>query len=140
MTTFRVWAPGARSAAVVLREQQLPLTAVGEWWVADVPAAGPGQDYAFSVDGGEPLPDPRSSWQPAGVHGPSRVVDHAAFAWTDAGWQPPPLRAGIVYELHVGTFTPAGTFEAAIERLGHLVDLGVTHVELMPVVEVPGAR
>jgi maltooligosyltrehalose trehalohydrolase len=74
------------------------------------------------------------------VHGPSRVVAHDAFAWTDAGWQPPPLASAVLYELHVGTFTPAGTFDAVMDRLDHLVNLGVTHVELMPVHEFPGTR
>jgi maltooligosyltrehalose trehalohydrolase len=106
------------------------------WWTAEAE----GRDYAFAVDGADPLPDPRSPWQPHGVHGPSRVVDHAAFRWTDAGWQAPPLAAGLVYELHVGTFSPAGTFDGAIERLDHLVRLGVTHVELMPVAQFPGGH
>jgi maltooligosyltrehalose trehalohydrolase len=120
---------------------RLPLTANEDgWWSADVPAARPGSDYAFLLDGGEPLPDPRSPWQPSGVHGPSRVVDHQAFPWQDRRWQAGPLAAAVLYELHVGTFTPAGTFEAAIARLDHLVDLGVTHVELMPVNEFPGSR
>jgi maltooligosyltrehalose trehalohydrolase len=110
------------------------------WWWADVSDARPGTDYAFALDGGPPLPDPRSPWQPQGVHGASRLVDHDAFRWTDAGWQAPPLGSALLYELHVGTFTPAGTFEAAIERLDHVRDLGVTHVELMPVVEFPGTR
>jgi maltooligosyltrehalose trehalohydrolase len=105
-----------------------------------VPGAGPGTDYAFSLDGGPRRPDPRSPWQPHGVHGPSRTVDHAAFRWTDRAWQAPPLAAAIFYEMHIGTFTPGGTFDSAIERLGHLVDLGVTHVEVMPVVEFPGRR
>jgi len=108
------------------------------WWTADVPEAGPGTDYAFAIDGGDPVPDPRSPWQPNGIHGPSRLVDHAAFPWTDAGWRPPALADGIVYELHVGTFSPEGTFDGARARLDHLVDLGVTHVELMPVAEFSG--
>jgi maltooligosyltrehalose trehalohydrolase len=137
--TFRVWAPGARRLDVVLDGRRVAMTA-GEdgWWTAEAGGDGPGRDYAFAVDGGTPLPDPRSPWQPQGVDGPSRVVDHAAFRWTDAGWQAPPLAAGLVYELHVGTFTPAGTFDGAIERLDHLVRLGVTHVELMPVNQFPG--
>ena len=98
------------------------------------------QNILSSLDDNPPLPDPRSSWQPHGVHGPSRVIDHQAFAWTDDRWQAGPLSAAVVYELHVGTFTPAGTFEAAIERLDHLVALGVTHVALMPVPEFPGSR
>jgi maltooligosyltrehalose trehalohydrolase len=141
MTTFRVWAPVAQQVEVEVDGERLPLSAgEGGWWAADVPAAGPGSEYAFRLDGDEPLPDPRSSWQPHGVHGPSRVVDHQAFPWQDQGWQAGPLAAAVLYELHVGTFTPDGTFEAAIARLDHLVDLGMTHVELMPVNEFAGSR
>ena len=141
MATFRVWAPGSESVAVALGDQRIPMRAQGAgWWVVDVDSARAGQDYGFSLDGGAPLPDPRSPWQPAGVHGPSRLVDHHAFPWTDAGWQAPSLSTALIYELHVGTFTAAGTFEAAIDRLDHLVDLGVTHVELMPVAEFSGTR
>ena len=141
MTTFRVWAPVAHSVEVEVDGTRLPLTAgEGGWWAADVPAAGPGSEYAFVLDGGEPLPDPRSPWQPAGVHGPARVVEHQAFPWQDQGWQARPLAAAVLYELHIGTFTPDGTFEAAIARLDHLVDLGITHIELMPVNEFAGSR
>jgi maltooligosyltrehalose trehalohydrolase len=111
----------------------------GGWWTAPIVLA-PGTDYAFSLDGGEPLPDPRSPWQPAGIHGPSRTVDHAAFEWSDAGWSAPSLADGIIYEMHVGTFTPAGTFEAIIERLDELAAIGVTHLELLPVAEFSGDR
>ncbi len=141
VTTFRVWAPAARHVEVAIDERRFALERrAGGWWALEWAAAGPGTDYRFVLDGGDPLPDPRSPWQPAGVHGPSRVVDPAAFPWTDARWQPPPLGAAVVYELHVGTFTPAGTFDGVVERLDHLVALGVTHVELMPVVEFAGAR
>lgn len=143
MTSFRVWAPGAErvEVEVELGSGRVPLrAAAGGWWVAEVPEAGAGADYAFILDGGEPLPDPRSPWQPQGIHGPSRVVDHEAFRWSDAGWHAGPLASAVVYELHVGTFTPRGTFETAIERLDHLVELGVTHVELMPVAEFSGAH
>ena len=141
MTTFRVWAPAAATVEVVIGAERRPLTAgAGGWWSADVPGAGPGTDYAFSLDGGDPRPDPRSPWQPHGVHGSSRLVDHPAFDWHDAGWRPPPLAAAVIYELHVGTFTPGGTFDSTIERLDHLVNLGVTHVELMPVAAFPGRR
>jgi maltooligosyltrehalose trehalohydrolase len=141
MTTLRVWAPLAQRVDVEVDGARLPLTAgEGGWWAADVPAAGPGSEYAFVLDDGEPLPDPRSPWQPSGVHGPSRVVDHQAFPWQDQGWQAGPLAAAVLYELHIGTFTPEGTFEAAIARLDHLVDLGITHVELMPVNEFAGSR
>ncbi|MDQ4068615.1 MAG: malto-oligosyltrehalose trehalohydrolase, partial [Actinomycetota bacterium] len=90
-------------------------------------------------DGGDPRPDPRSPWQPEGVHGPSRLVDHSAFAWTDDGWDGGvPLAQAVVYELHVDTFSPDETYDGAIPYLDHLVDLGITHVELLPVVEYPG--
>ena len=108
----------------------------GDWWEVNAEAR-PGSPYVFVIDGGR-LPDPRSAWQPAGVHGPSALVDHAEFLWSDGEWRPPPLGSGLVYELHVGTFTLAGTFDGAIARLDHLVTLGVTHVELMPVAEFPG--
>ncbi len=141
MTTLRVWAPKAGAVAVALGAERVPMArGAGGWWHADLPHARPGDDYVFILDGGEPLPDPRSRWQPEGGHGPSRLVDLAAFEWHDAGWQAPPLASAVFYELHVGTFTPGGTFESAIERLDHLVDLGVTHVELLPVAEFPGAR
>jgi maltooligosyltrehalose trehalohydrolase len=107
------------------------------WWSADV-EADHGASYGFSLDGGEVLPDPRSAWQPDGVHGLSRLVDHTQFAWQAARWRGRELLGSLVYELHVGTFTAAGTFEAAIDRLDHLVDLGVEFVELLPVAAFPG--
>jgi maltooligosyltrehalose trehalohydrolase len=110
------------------------------WWSVEVETAQGHRDYWFRVDEGQPLPDPRSQWQPRGVHGPSRLVDHGSFAWTDGRWHAPSLSTGVAYELHVGTFTEKGTFEAAIERLPHLVELGISHVDLMPVCEFPGRR
>ena len=138
---FQVWAPHAATVELVLRDAWFPMRAcLGGWWAMEISAAGPGTEYAFSLDGDEPLPDPRSLWQPHGVHGPSGAIDHEAFRWTDERWQAGPLSSAVLYELHIGTFTPAGTFEAAIERLNHLVNLGITHVELMPIVEFPGSR
>ncbi|HEX5431391.1 MAG TPA: malto-oligosyltrehalose trehalohydrolase [Bryobacteraceae bacterium] len=137
MTLFRVWAPFARNVQLVLGGRPVPMQASGEYWSAEA-AAAPGIDYSFVLDDREPLPDPRSPWQRLGVHGPSCVVDHAAFQWTDAGWQAPPLASGIVYEIHTGTFTPEGTFDGAIDRIGYLANLGITHAELMPVNEFPG--
>ncbi|WP_431884575.1 malto-oligosyltrehalose trehalohydrolase [Micromonospora wenchangensis] len=136
MTEFTVWAPDV--ARLRLR---LPGVADHDmragpdgWWRVEVPDAGPGTDYAFLLDDEDtPLPDPRSAWQPAGVHGPSRRYDHAAFDWTDQGWTGRQLPGSILYELHIGTFTPQGTFDAAIDRLDHLVDLGVDLIELLPV-------
>jgi maltooligosyltrehalose trehalohydrolase len=107
-------------------------------WTADVDAAD--ADYAFRIDGGDPRPDPRSPWQPHGVHGPSRRVDHSAFRWSDDRWSSPPLETAVIYEMHVGTFTPESTFDGAIRCLDHLVDLGITHLEIMPVNDFPGAR
>ena len=112
----------------------------GGWWHAELSPELSRADYAFSLDGGPPLPDPRSPSQPNGVHGLSRPVDHSAFEWRHARWRQAPLSSAIIYECHIGTFTPAGTFDAAAERLGYLRDLGVTHVELMPVCEFSGAR
>ena len=111
----------------------------GGWWAVEVEHQTP-VEYGFVLDGSPALPDPRSPCQPCGVHGPSRTVDHASFRWSDTQWQPPPLASGVMYELHVGTFTREGTFQAAAERIGYLRDLGITHVELMPVAEFPGER
>jgi malto-oligosyltrehalose trehalohydrolase len=141
MSEFRVWAPAADRVDVVADGGSHPMAPQdGDWWAADVPGAGDGADYAFRLDGGDPLADPRSAWQPHGVSGPSRRYDHGRFAWTDAGWRGVPLPGAVIYELHVGTFTPAGTFDAAIDRLDHLAGLGVDAVELMPVAAFPGQR
>lgn len=141
MATFTVWAPDAGNVAVAIGAERYPMNkADGGWWSVETARAGRGTDYGFSLDDGKALPDPRSPWQPHGVHGPSRVVDHGAFHWTDGGWQARPLSSAVIYELHIGTFTEAGTFDGAIERLDHLVDLGITHVELMPVNEFSGSR
>jgi len=99
-----------------------------------------GEDYGWLVDGDGPFPDPRSPRQPNGVHGLSRAYDHDAFGWTDAAWRGRALPGSVTYELHIGTFTPAGTFDAAIERLDHLVELGVDLVEVMPVAAFPGVH
>jgi maltooligosyltrehalose trehalohydrolase len=112
----------------------------GGWYEAEVADAGPGTDYAFRLNGSDPLPDPRSPHQPHGVNGPSRLVDHRAFAWTDAAWCGFHLPSAVLYELHIGTFSPEGTFDGAVARLDHLVDLGVTAVEVMPVAQFPGMR
>ena len=110
------------------------------WWHAELNPELSRADYGFSLDDGAPLPDPRSPFEPHGVHGLSRPVDHSAFEWRHPQWHQAPLSSAIIYECHIGTFTPEGTFDAATERLGYLRDLGVTHVELMPVGEFSGAR
>lgn len=132
-----VWAPFAKQLELDAAGRRVAMSRDADgWWTCDdeLPA---GTDYWFVVDG-DRLPDPRSPWQPSGVHGPSRTFDHREFPWTDAAFQARPLASAVIYELHIGTFTPAGTFDSAIEKLDHLVDLGVTHVELMPVAEFLG--
>ncbi|HYY43868.1 MAG TPA: malto-oligosyltrehalose trehalohydrolase [Actinomycetota bacterium] len=140
MPRFQVWAPRAQKVELVLRDRRQPMVTRGRGWYECDAEASPGDDYWFSLDGAEPVPDPRSPWQPYGVHGPSRLVDHSAYPWTDSTWKGIPVQSAVVYELHVGTFTAEGTFDAAAEKLDHLVDLGVTAVELMPVNEFPGVR
>ncbi len=104
------------------------------WWHVVVPGAGPGDDYAFVLDdSAPPLPDPRSRWQPDGVHAASRVLDPSAFGWTDRTWSGRALPGSVLYEMHVGTFTPGGTFASATEKLDHLVELGIDLVEVLPV-------
>jgi maltooligosyltrehalose trehalohydrolase len=137
---YGVWAPQATRLELVIAGARLPMTRRQDgWWTADRSMAAE-EMYGYIVDGEGPLPDPRSMCQPFGVHGLSEVVDHDRFDWTDARWQAPPLGAGVVYELHVGTFSEAGTFAGAIPRLPHLAGLGITHVELMPVAEFSGSR
>jgi maltooligosyltrehalose trehalohydrolase len=141
MADMRVWAPNAHEVTLHSSDQVLAMTkAAGGWWHVDAPFVHHGVDYAFAVDGSGPFPDPRSPWQPNGIHGFSRWMDHSAFKWTDAGWQQPPLGSAVIYELHLGTFTSEGTCDAAIGRLDHLVELGITHVELMPVAQFSGDR
>ncbi len=126
---FRVWAPAADRVELVLGAQRRQMAAAGGgWWWLPAEDAGAGTRYAFSLDGGIPRPDPRSGSQPDGVDAPSALVDHTRFRWTDQKWRGLPLQGAVLYELHVGTFTGNGTFDAAIERLPYLVDLGVDAV------------
>jgi malto-oligosyltrehalose trehalohydrolase len=140
-TRFRLWAPACRRVDLALRgEVRQPMRPLADGWfeaIAEAPADTP---YAFALDGGQRVPDPASRWNPDDVHAPSRVVDPLAYEWQDAGWAGRRWHEAVVYELHVGTFTPRGTFAAAIDRLDYLADLGVTALELMPVADFPGAR
>jgi maltooligosyltrehalose trehalohydrolase len=139
VTNMQVWAPLASSVAVVVDGSSHPMSPGPDgWWHAEVTSARPGSDYAYVLDDGPPVPDPRSRWQPHGVHGPSRLYDDAAFEWTDSAWRGRQLPGSVFYELHIGTFTAAGTLDAAVERLDHLVSLGVDVVEIMPVAAFPG--
>ena len=135
-----VWAPAAQTVELHLPDQDRLVGMIpvpGGWWTAPFDLE-PGTDYAFRVDGSPNRPDPRSALQPDGVHGPSRTVDPDTWRWTDQNWAGKDLRGSVIYELHVGTFTPEGTLDAAASRLGHLVDLGVDIVELMPLAAFPG--
>ena len=135
-----VWAPAAQTVELHLPSQDRLVGMIpvpGGWWTAPFDLE-PGTDYAFRVDGSPNRPDPRSALQPDGVHGPSRTVDPDTWRWTDQNWAGKDLRGSVIYELHVGTFTPEGTLDAAVSRLGHLVDLGVDIVELMPLAAFPG--
>lgn len=140
---FGVWAPSAKNVELQAGVHRVAMDGPDEqgWWRAEISDAGPGTDYGFAVDGSAKVyPDPRSLWQPNGVHGLSRVYDQAAFSWHDSGFQAPPLSSAIVYELHVGTFTSEGTLDAAIEKLEYLRELGITHVQLMPVAAFAGVQ
>lgn len=138
---FRVWAPRHARVDVVLDPsgEEAPLERDEAGYFAGVVAgAGSGTLYRYRLDGGEAFPDPASRFQPEGPHGPSQVIDPSAFGWTDGAWQGLELAGQALYELHVGTFTPEGTWAAALARLPALVALGVTAVEVMPVAEFPG--
>ncbi|MDQ2788483.1 MAG: malto-oligosyltrehalose trehalohydrolase [Actinomycetota bacterium] len=139
---FTVWAPQRQRLRLVVNGAEHEMTQMSSgWWSVTVPDTGSGSDYAFRVDeDGAPLPDPRSRWQPNGVHAASRVYDHSAFGWTDQRWTGRALAGSVLYELHIGTFTAAGTFDSAIERLGYLAELGVDLVEVMPVNAFDGPR
>jgi maltooligosyltrehalose trehalohydrolase len=138
---FRVWAPRRKTVELVIEGGSTPVRLEPEghgYHSGHVGRAGPGTLYRYRLDGEKTLPDPASRWQPEGPHGPSCVVDPAAFAWTDRDWRGLLIRGQVLYELHVGTFTPEGTWEAAAEQLPELAALGVTAVEVMPAAEFTG--
>ena len=141
MHLFKVWAPLAASISVQVDGKAYPMSGPADdgWWNLVVESAGHGTDYGFLIDKDSTVvPDPRSLWQPYGVHGLSRVYDQGAFRWSDQGFQAPPLASAIIYELHIGTFTSEGTLDSAIAKLEYLRELGITHVELMPVAAFDG--
>jgi maltooligosyltrehalose trehalohydrolase len=137
---FSVWAPNAKSVDLVLGEQRFALEPLADgFWQADV-AADTRRGYRYSIDGAVPVPDPRSRWQPEGVHGASHVIPLDGKPRGNGEFQPVALGQAIIYELHIGTFTPEGTYAAAQGKLKYLAELGVTHVELMPLATFPGRR
>ncbi|MFO0841806.1 MAG: malto-oligosyltrehalose trehalohydrolase [Gemmataceae bacterium] len=140
-THFRLWAPGRRKVELVLEGPGRPveLKPEGNGYFSRLIEVGPGTRYRYRLNGDGPLcPDPASRFQPEGPFGPSEVIDPRSFPWTDGGWRGVNPRHGVVYELHVGTFTPGGTWRAALEQLPRLADLGVNVLEVMPVADFPG--
>ena len=137
---FAVWSTNATRIDVIVDGQSFALQPTGKIFAATVEGITAGARYHFSVDGAEPRPDPRSRFQPEGVHGPSQVVDPANFRWTDQSWTGLQPNGLVIYELHIGTFTQAGTFRAAMDQLPDLAELGIDAIELMPIAAFPGRR
>ena len=146
---FRVWAEGHKAVEVDLEggpgagrgrgRTSVALTPEGDGYFSGLaPSAGVGTRYRFWIDGDGPYPDPASRWQPEGPHGPSEAIDPGAYRWADHGWRGPELRGLVLYELHVGTLTPEGTWLAAAEALPALAELGINALEVMPVADFPG--
>jgi malto-oligosyltrehalose trehalohydrolase len=138
--TFRLWAPAARRVDLLL-EKPLPMRrGDGGWFSADVTGLKAGARYKYRIDGEIDVPDPASAFQPEDVSGPSQVIDHASYRWRASRWRGRPWHETSVIEAHVGTFTPEGTYRAMIDKLDHLVETGITALELMPLADFPGAR
>lgn len=143
-SSFTVWAPLRKKVDLVISEPQKRQVAMerddmGYWHAHRVPA-GPGFLYKYRLDDSMEYPDPASRFQPKGVHGPSSIVDHNEYVWSDSNWRGVALEDMVIYELHIGTFTPAGTFESCAEKLDYLKSLGVNTIEIMPVAQFPGSR
>ncbi len=142
---YRTWAPGKTVAVVITSAgggtaREVSLGEEPGGYRSAVDGAGrAGDRYKYRFDGND-WPDPASRFNPEGVHGPAAVVDPRDYTWSDDGWVAPPLSELVIYELHIGTFTPAGTFRGAIEKLDHLAALGVNAIEIMPVADFPGER
>lgn len=139
---FTVWSPHLKTVTVqILSPQpaQIPMQKQGEYWQTTVNNVYPGTLYFYQLNNSETRPDPASNFQPQGVHGPSQIIDHS-FNWDEQNWSGIPLETMIIYELHIGTFTPEGTFSAIIPRLPELKELGINAIELMPISQFPGNR
>ncbi|WP_066380152.1 MULTISPECIES: malto-oligosyltrehalose trehalohydrolase [unclassified Anabaena] len=139
---FTVWCPNAQTVDLEIISPQtrlIPMQKQGNYWRVTATNIEPGTLYFYHLNGQESRPDPASNFQPHDVHGPSQVIDHS-FTWNDSNWSGVPLETMIIYELHVGTFTPEGTFAAIIPRLPDLRDLGINAIELMPIAQFPGSR
>ncbi|MGO3929377.1 malto-oligosyltrehalose trehalohydrolase [Rhodopseudomonas pseudopalustris] len=137
---FRLWAPNAKRVDVLL-DRAHPMQRENDgWFKADIDGARAGARYRFRIDGAADVPDPASAFQPEDIAGPSEVIDHAAYPWLAADWRGRPWHETVLLEAHVGSFTPQGTFRAMIDRLDHLVETGITALELMPLADFPGQR
>lgn len=140
---FLLWAPQSRSVSIKLTEsgRTIPMDALpGGYHRAVLGDVSAGTRYMYRLDDGRELPDPASRFQPEGVHGPSQLVDTGTFPWTDHDWKGRELQGSVLYELHIGTYTREGTFDAVIPHLPRLAEMGVTSIEIMPVAQFPGAR
>src|SRR5688572_7354591 len=137
---FRIWAPGAKKVDLICQENPCPMERDGEWFACSTPSAGPGTLYRYRIDDELFVPDPASRFQPHDVDGPSEVIDPKAYKWNDHGWTGRPWSEAVIYELHVGTFTPQGTYKAITDKLPQLADLGITAIELMPLSDFAGRR
>jgi len=139
-TTFRLWAPAARRVDLVLDRKPLPMRREDGWFVLDVPGSGAGARYKFRIDEEIDVPDPASDFQPDDVFGPSEVIDHRGYEWRATDWRGRPWGETVLIEAHVGTFTPGGSYRAMVEKLDHLVETGITALELMPLADFAGRR
>lgn len=137
---FRLWAPAARRVDVLLKKPHALERGDDGWFSADVAGLTPGTRYKFRIDDEVDVPDPASAFQPEDVFGPSEVIDHGAFAWRAGNWRGRPWQEAVITEAHIGTFTPDGTYRAMIEKLDHLVQTGITAIELMPLADFAGSR
>ena len=140
---FCVWAPNAEAVEVIIKDRENSISLAQDqkgYWTGNSSEVPPGILYKFRLDKESEFPDPASLSQPEGVHSWSQVIDHGAHTWQDNSWKGRELANMVIYELHVGTFTPQGTFEAVIEKLDHLIELGVNTIEIMPVAQFPGNR
>lgn len=139
-TVFRLWAPLQEQVTLRIPDRiDLAMNrGVEGWYFAEVSEGGPGTQYSFVLADGLVVPDPASRHQPKDVHGPSEVVDHLHYAWKAGHWGGRPWEEVVIYELHVGTFTQDGTFLSAINHLDHLMELGVTAIQIMPISDFPG--
>ncbi len=140
---FSVWAPNHSRIALLLTGDNRHIAmdkAGGGYWTHTIEGFEAGTRYMFELDGKDAKPDPASHYQPDGVFGASQVIDHDSFRWSDRGWRGLDIKDLVFYELHIGTFTPEGTFKAAIERVAELQEFGVNAVELMPITQFPGSR